>query len=130
MSLTADALAMLSAASPVRRFGRQLWPHHRAFYELATRLRPGGALYRRTTHWEFAPSDDGLYSVRDLGPVLWHLSAEGWLQRTGGAFEISEEMRAHGRRLLRQLSPDDRETLRACARQWTTWAKMASKNSV
>ncbi len=128
MNFTADVLAMLTAASELRRFNRALWPHHRAFYELATRAPAGGDIRRRATDWDFAPSDDGLWSVRDLGPTLWNLSAEGWLQRTADSYEISDEMRLRGQRLLDLLAPPDRHAVRVCARQWTRWSKTASKN--
>jgi hypothetical protein len=128
-AFTVSVLAMLVADSALERFGPDMWPNHRAFYELSLRAPRDGTLAEGVRLWEFAPSDDGLYAIRDIGPVLWQLSAEGWLQRRNGGYEISQDMRSRGRELLSQLSPEERNVVGLCADQWTSWSNMASNTS-
>jgi len=125
--MTADVLAMFAAATNAESFGPVLWPHHLALWQLRERAPSGGALAHAVRVWDFSPSAAGGYAIQDLAPVLWTLSAEGWLRRENGCYGITEELRARGERLLTTFSERDRRALRACAGYWINWSVMASK---
>lgn len=132
LQASSSAIAMLVAASGIRRFAPKRWPHHRALWELRE-LCSGGVLGHDAVAWRFEPSADGGYALVGLDDVFLVLAEEGWLRREaegGAAYVVTPELHERGAKRLQSLATSDRRLVAQVARRWSAWARTRSKNPV